>query len=74
MSSMSWTLGSFLGPILSGSLVEQAGYYGMCCVLGMLLFLPGSMKIVTDQPSGDLLRFVNQCMCEPVKTRPSFAC
>ena len=45
-----------------------------CAVLVMLLFLPGSMKIVTDQPSGDLLRFVNQCMGEPVKTGPSFAC
>lgn len=48
ISNMSWTLGSFLGPILSGSLVEQAGYYEMCRVLGMLLLLLGSMKTVTD--------------------------
>ena len=61
---MSWTVGSFLGPVLSGSLVEQAGYYEMCRVLGMLLLLSGSMKIVTDQPSGDLFRFVNQCIRE----------
>lgn len=71
---MSWTFGSFLGPVLSGSLVEQAGYYEMCRVLGMLLLLLGSMKIVTDQSSGDLFRFVNQCICELVKTVPSFAC
>ncbi|KAJ5498750.1 hypothetical protein N7453_007801 [Penicillium expansum] len=32
-SSISWTLGMFVGPILSGYGTEQIGYYGMNCVL-----------------------------------------
>lgn len=36
ISSMSWTLGSFVGPILSGWLAERFGYYEMNCVLGKL--------------------------------------
>lgn len=34
ISSMGWTLGSFIGPLLSGVLVEEGGYYAMCCALG----------------------------------------
>ncbi|KAJ5400078.1 hypothetical protein N7465_010567 [Penicillium sp. CMV-2018d] len=34
VSSISWTLGMFVGPILSGYGTEQIGYYGMNCVLG----------------------------------------
>ena len=33
-SRMSWTLGTFIGPILSGSLSQRVGYYAMNCVLG----------------------------------------
>lgn len=35
ISSMGWTLGSFIGPILSGFLTEQVGYSEMTTVLGM---------------------------------------
>ena len=34
MSSMSWTMGCLLGPVISGFLVESVGYYKMNCVLG----------------------------------------
>ncbi|KAJ5964972.1 uncharacterized protein N7479_004848 [Penicillium vulpinum] len=34
ISSISWTLGMFVGPIFSGYGTEQFGYYGMNCVLG----------------------------------------
>ncbi|KAI9037141.1 putative MFS multidrug transporter [Aspergillus affinis] len=37
IASMSWTLGSFVGPILSGWLAERFGYYEMNCALGMIL-------------------------------------
>ncbi|OQD98582.1 hypothetical protein PENVUL_c071G08852 [Penicillium vulpinum] len=33
ISSISWTLGMFVGPIFSGYGTEQFGYYGMNCVL-----------------------------------------
>ncbi|KAJ5170965.1 uncharacterized protein N7500_003748 [Penicillium coprophilum] len=33
VSSISWTLGMFVGPILSGYGTEKIGYYGMNCVL-----------------------------------------
>jgi MFS family permease len=32
--SMSWTLGMFIGPILSGYGTEHIGYYGINCALG----------------------------------------
>lgn len=35
IASMSWTLGSFVGPIISGWLAERFGYYEMNCVLGL---------------------------------------
>ncbi|CAG8000758.1 unnamed protein product [Penicillium nalgiovense] len=34
VSSISWTLGMFVGPIISGYGTEKIGYYGMNCVLG----------------------------------------
>lgn len=34
MSSMAWTMGLLVGPILSGVLVENVGYYEMSCALG----------------------------------------
>jgi Na+/H+ antiporter NhaC len=34
VSSISWTLGMFVGPIISGYGTERIGYYGMNCVLG----------------------------------------
>ena len=37
---MSWTAGAFIGPILSGYLTEQIGYYEMNCVIGSLLLSP----------------------------------
>jgi MFS family permease len=33
--SMSWTLGAFIGPILSGYVTEQVGYYEMNCIIGV---------------------------------------
>lgn len=33
VSSISWTMGMFVGPILSGYGTEQIGYYGMNCLL-----------------------------------------
>ncbi|KAE8393119.1 major facilitator superfamily domain-containing protein [Aspergillus alliaceus] len=36
VSSMSWTLGAFIGPILSGYLTEQVGYYEMNCTIAVL--------------------------------------
>ncbi|KAJ5657062.1 hypothetical protein N7507_009012 [Penicillium longicatenatum] len=34
VTRMSTTLGTFVGPILSGTLTERSGYYAMNCVLG----------------------------------------
>lgn len=34
ISSTGWTLGSFIGPILSGILIERIGYYETNCVMG----------------------------------------
>ncbi|KAE8347759.1 hypothetical protein BDV24DRAFT_121322 [Aspergillus arachidicola] len=39
LSSMSWTSGAFIGPILSGYLTEQVGYYEMNCVIAVLCAL-----------------------------------
>ncbi|GAB1197571.1 hypothetical protein APSETT444_006869 [Aspergillus pseudonomiae] len=39
VSSMSWTAGAFIGPILSGYLTEQIGYYEMNCVIAVLCAL-----------------------------------
>ncbi|PLB42555.1 putative MFS multidrug transporter [Aspergillus candidus] len=41
LASMSWTAGSFVGPILSGFLVEQIGYYEMNCVMAGLCAVTG---------------------------------
>ncbi|KAK1145686.1 hypothetical protein N8T08_003922 [Aspergillus melleus] len=41
IASMSWTLGSFVGPILSGWLAERFGYYEMNCALAVLCLLSG---------------------------------
>lgn len=48
ISRMSWTLGAFVGPILSGFLTETAGYYEMNCALGKSSFFlhwDASMRI-----------------------------
>ncbi|KAB8078487.1 major facilitator superfamily domain-containing protein [Aspergillus leporis] len=37
--SMSWTLGAFIGPILSGYVTEQVGYYEMNCIIALLCAL-----------------------------------
>lgn len=58
ISSMGWTLGSFIGPILSGFLVEQAGYYEMSCVLGTFSY-PFAI-LVTNLSSGYMLGFFDQ--------------
>ncbi|KAJ5474242.1 hypothetical protein N7475_003808 [Penicillium sp. IBT 31633x] len=42
VSSISWTLGMFVGPILSGYGTEQLGYYGMNCILGLYFVHPVS--------------------------------
>lgn len=36
MSNISWKLGMFLGPVLSGILTESVGYYLMNVMLGMV--------------------------------------
>lgn len=35
MSNISWKLGMFVGPLVSGTLTEKMGYYQMNLVLGM---------------------------------------
>ncbi|KAE8148885.1 major facilitator superfamily domain-containing protein [Aspergillus avenaceus] len=39
LTSMSWTAGAFIGPILSGYLTERVGYYEMNCVIAILCIL-----------------------------------
>lgn len=34
---MGWTLGMFVGPILSGILIERLGYYETNCAMGEFL-------------------------------------
>lgn len=34
ISSMGWTLGMFIGPILSGTLIESLGYFNINCAMG----------------------------------------
>lgn len=63
ISSMGWTLGSFIGPLLSGVLVEEGGYYAMCCVLGTLPIFHHTMT-VTNIPSAYLLGIIDQRLCE----------
>lgn len=46
LASMSWTAGSFVGPILSGFLVEQIGYYEMNCVMGWLTVSPTTLHLL----------------------------
>ncbi|KAJ5934077.1 hypothetical protein N7466_003624 [Penicillium verhagenii] len=40
VTRMSWTLGTFVGPILSGTLSERIGYYAMNCVGDMHYVFP----------------------------------
>lgn len=41
---MGWTLGAFIGPIISGYIAEQVGYYEMSCVIGLF---PTTLNFVT---------------------------
>ncbi|THD00296.1 hypothetical protein EYZ11_000189 [Aspergillus tanneri] len=41
VSSMGWTTGMLIGPILSGYLTERFGYYEMNCVLAGMCLLSG---------------------------------
>lgn len=34
IANMSWTLGIFFGPIISGAITDQVGYFKMNTVLG----------------------------------------
>lgn len=37
ISSMGWTLGMFIGPILSGNLIERVGYFATNSAMGEFL-------------------------------------
>ncbi|OOF92874.1 hypothetical protein ASPCADRAFT_210117 [Aspergillus carbonarius ITEM 5010] len=41
VASMGWTLGAFIGPIVSGFVAEQVGYYEMSCVIAAVCALSG---------------------------------
>ena len=41
ISSTGWTLGSFIGPIISGVIIERAGYYVASCVIGEFKYFSG---------------------------------
>ncbi|RAH66067.1 MFS transporter [Aspergillus aculeatinus CBS 121060] len=41
MASMSWTLGAFIGPVLSGYLAEHVGYYEMSTVIAVVCAVSG---------------------------------
>ncbi|PYI07365.1 MFS multidrug transporter [Aspergillus sclerotiicarbonarius CBS 121057] len=41
VASMGWTLGAFIGPIVSGFIAEQVGYYEMSCVIAAVCALSG---------------------------------
>ncbi|RAL01423.1 MFS transporter [Aspergillus ibericus CBS 121593] len=41
VASMGWTLGAFIGPIMSGFIAEQVGYYEMSCVIAAVCALSG---------------------------------
>ncbi|PYH41067.1 MFS transporter [Aspergillus saccharolyticus JOP 1030-1] len=41
MASVSWTLGAFIGPVLSGYLAEHVGYYEMSTVIAIVCALSG---------------------------------
>ncbi|GLB07059.1 hypothetical protein AtubIFM57258_002380 [Aspergillus tubingensis] len=41
VASMGWTLGAFIGPIISGYIAEQVGYYEMSCVIATVCLLSG---------------------------------
>ncbi|PWY73464.1 MFS multidrug transporter [Aspergillus eucalypticola CBS 122712] len=41
VASMGWTLGAFVGPIISGYIAEQVGYYEMSCVIAIVCLLSG---------------------------------
>ncbi|CAG7939948.1 unnamed protein product [Penicillium olsonii] len=45
--SMSWTAGMFIGPILAGYGVEQIGYYGLNCILGMFVPCHNHVSVLT---------------------------
>ena len=63
ISSMGWTLGSFIGPLLSGVLVEEGGYYAMCCVLGIPPISRHTMT-VANISSAYMLGFIDQRLRE----------
>lgn len=60
LASTGWTLGTFMGPILTGTLVEQVGYYEMECVLGRSFCATcgDGNRIANIDCSGDLFRFL----------------
>lgn len=51
MSSVAWTLGKFLGPIVSGFLSQGAGYYDMCSAFGESRVLHGRQPFWMRDPS-----------------------
>jgi MFS family permease len=70
--SVSWTLGMFFGPILSGYATEQIGYYKMNCLLG----LSAPVKILQPmsaliKPSGDVCIMLCGRLLEPEVCAPT---
>ncbi|KAL4957078.1 MFS general substrate transporter [Aspergillus filifer] len=64
MSNISWKLGMFLGPLLSGFLTESVGYYTMNVVLGehphRHLSMAGREVIALAGGTGDLGRYLQE--------------
>lgn len=44
ITGVAYTLGSFIGPILAGTLTTQFGYYTMNCVIGEYLYSESKLK------------------------------
>ncbi|KAL2073978.1 hypothetical protein VTL71DRAFT_7756 [Oculimacula yallundae] len=50
IANMSWVLGIFIGPIVSGTLVEKFGYFAMSSILAALCTLSGLYAIFSLGP------------------------
>lgn len=65
MASMSWTLGAFIGPVLSGYLAEHVGYYEMSTVIGESMLTAWHLRSEADLGSRRVCGFRSQCVLEP---------
>ena len=48
IANMSWTLGIFFGPIISGTLADHVGYFEMNTVLGIFPLALGTRHLLTS--------------------------